>query len=323
MTHDVLFIVGMPRSGTKLLRDLLNRHDEVAIFPHETHFFPTLKSRLPRYGNINEWPNFSRLYDDLQQTIFFRRMTASGISIDAAKWFEGLQANDFRALLNALFSCYGSLTGARIVGDKTPSYITHVPLLADAIPHAKFVQIVRDPRDYAISMRAAWGKNMVRAAARWKDGVRKCRGDAAKLGVAYTEVRYEELLGHPREVISGLCDFLGIDFSEDMLKLARSSELLGDARGALSIVQDNLDKWRQQLTERELSAIESVAGKFMVELGYSPAIAHGDRNLTIVEGLHARTADAFNLLQFTMREEGGLVKGIKHLWNVFRHRAAD
>jgi hypothetical protein len=323
MNQQIVFIVGMPRSGTKLLRDLLNRHADVAIFPHETHFFPVLQKRLPSYGNITSRENFARLYADLQKTAFFRRMTARGISLDAEAWFHSLQGGDFRALLDGLFTCYRKLTGSRIVGDKTPSYITHVSLLGQALPHAKFVHILRDPRDYALSMRSAWGKDIVRAVARWKQGVRKCRRDASDSGVAYTEIRYEELLGDPRQTLARLCQFLDIGFTEDMLTLAQPAEMLGDARGASTIVRDNLDKWRQQLSEPELQSIESVAGKLMMELGYVPVFTPGDRNLTRLEDYAARAADAINLFRFTVREQGGVIKGLEHLWYVARYRPPD
>ncbi len=323
MNQDIVFIVGMPRSGTKLLRDLLNRHEDVAIFPNETHFFPVLEQRLPGYGDMTSRPHFDRMHADLQNTAFFQRMTARGISLDAEQWFRSLRGGDFPSLLSGLFTCYQEITGCRIVGDKTPSYITHLPLLARALPQAKFVHILRDPRDYALSMRAAWNKNALRAVARWKDGVRKCRRDARELGVAYNEVKYEDLLRDPRQTLSGLCRFLGIAFTEEMLTLAQPSEMLGDARGASTIVRDNVEKWRQQLSEQELKAIESIAGQLMLELGYAPVFAPGDRNLTRLEDYSARTADAINLFRFTVREEGSAINALRHLWHVARYRPGD
>lgn len=323
MNQDIVFIVGMPRSGTKLLRDLLNRHEDVAIFPNETHFFPVLQSRMPSYNDITIRANFDRLYADLQNTAFFRRMTARGISLDCEQWFRSISGRGFPSLLAGLFACYRKQTGCRIVGDKTPSYITHVPLLAHALPQAKFVHILRDPRDYVLSMRAAWNKNSSRAVARWKDGVRKCRRDAKDSRVAYIEVKYEHLLQDPRQTLLRLCRFLDIAFTEDMLTLEQSTENLGDARGASTIVRDNVEKWRQQLSERELKAIESIAGQLMLELGYAPVFAPGDRNLTRLEDYSARMADAINLYRFTVREEGGPIKALRHLWHVARYRPGD
>lgn len=323
MNHAIIFIVGMPRSGTKLLRDLLNRHPEVAIFPHETHFFPALLHKLPSYGDITDRSNFAKLYADLQDTAFFRRMTARGILLEANQWHRSLRSGDFAALLNGLFACYSTLTSSRIVGDKTPSYITHLALLAQALPQAKFIHILRDPRDYALSMRGAWNKNIVRAVARWRDGIRKCRSDATRTGVAYMEVQYEQLLQHPRETLGNLCTFLGITFTEDMLSLSQPSEMLGNARGASNIVGDNLNRWRQQLSEREVQSIESIAGTLMLDLGYVPMFKPGDRNLTRLEDVVARAADAFHLLRFTIRDEGGVMRGLQHLWNVARYRPRD
>src|SRR5690606_34430729 len=101
-----------------------------------------------------------------------RRMAAQGVRIDREEWFSHLQGGEVRHVLGALFECYGDATRSRIVGDKTPEYITRVPLLAQLFPRAKFVHIMRDPRDYVVSIRKAWGKSLPRAAQRWKIWIR-------------------------------------------------------------------------------------------------------------------------------------------------------
>jgi hypothetical protein len=215
------------------------------------------------------------------------------------------------------------LTCRRIVGDKTPSYISYVALLANAFPHAKFVHILRDPRDYALSNRSAWGKNIPRAVARWKSGVRKCRHDARQSNVAYMEVRYENLLQNPRETLSAVCQFIGIAFAEEMLTLQQPSEMIGNARGVSSIVRDNVNRWRQGLSEPEIRSIESIAGTLMSELGYVPAFTFGDRNLTWYEMMSARVMDAINIVRYAVHEEGSVIDGISHLWRVAKYLARD
>jgi hypothetical protein len=250
-------------------------------------------------------------------------MAERGIVFDVDHWHRSMHGDDFGAVLNGLFSCYRDLTGSRIVGDKSPSYVTHLGLLGEALPEAKFIHIVRDPRDQALSTREAWGKNVLRAAARWKNGIRKCRQDAKRTGVSYMELTYETLLQDPRETLSRLCQFIGVPFSESMLSLAQPSESLGNARGASHIVQNNFSRWRNQLSEQDVRSIESVAGALMVELGYLPKFAPGDRDLSQFEELVTRLADSVGLLRYSIREQGGVIRASRHLWRVLRYRPGD
>src|SRR5690606_17814728 len=127
---QILFIVGMPRSGTKLLRDLLNRHPDVAIFPNESHFFPRMPALIEKHGDPRRRERFARLYAELEGTRFMRRIRADGISIERDDWFARIDGGGARDVLKALFACYAAMTGRRIVGDKTPEYLTEVPVLS-------------------------------------------------------------------------------------------------------------------------------------------------------------------------------------------------
>jgi len=301
---QILFIVGMPRSGTKLLRDLLNRHPDVAIFPNESHFFPRMPALIEKHGDPRRRECFAKLYAELEGTRFMRRIRAAGIAIDRDDWFARVRGGGAREVLEALFECYAAMTGRRIVGDKTPEYLTEVPVLSGFFPHAKFVHIVRDPRDYVVSMRKAWGKSLPRAAQRWKTSIRRLREDVLRSDVAFTELRYEDLVASPREVLGGLCAFIGVAFDEAMLSLDRPSENLGDTRGVTSIVASNFGKWRRELRDDEVRRVERIAGALMAELGYSPEHEAGDEDVSSWRLAACRIRDGLSLVRFGLRRGG-------------------
>jgi hypothetical protein len=303
--RSIVFLVGMPRSGTKLLRELLNRHSAIAIFPNESHFIPGLQRRAGPYGDLRDRDAFSALYAELAGTIFFERLERQGIVIDEDEWFGRLQGGDIRHALEALFDCYAAMTGARIVGDKTPEYLTAIPLLSELFPGAKFVHIMRDPRDYALSMRNAWGKSLLRAAQRWKTRIRKFGADVRAHPVEYLEVRYEDLVSDPRPILQKTCDFLGVPFEPAMLTLEQPVENLGDTQGAATIVRDNFGKWKQELGEDEVRQIEAIAGKLMSELGYVVEHVAGDEDVHPLLLQAYRMRDGVNLFRFGL-QEGGL-----------------
>jgi hypothetical protein len=318
VTPSVIFLVGMPRSGTKLLRDLLNHHEDVAIFPHETHFFRPLRKKFRSYGDIRNWQEFARLYSDIKDATFFRRMESKGSAISAEDWYRHLQGSEFCHLLQGLFSSFSQTTGCRIVGDKTPSYITELPMLGSCFPDAKFIHIVRDPRDYALSIRKAWRKDLMRATQRWKQGIRKCRRDATECELEYLEVKYEELVLNPGETLRKTCEFLGISFSESMLVFERPTENIGDARGAMSVVSNNIQKWTSRLDTGEVEKLESIAGSLMVELGYPVMYCAGNKDVSSGRMALGRALDTINRFRYAVREERSVVAGLKQLWRESR-----
>ena len=299
----ILFIVGMPRSGTKLLRDLLNRHPEISIFPNESHFFPRLPALVGKHGDPRRRECFAKLYTELEGTRFFTRIRAQGIALDRDDWFARLRGGEAKDVLGAMFASYAAMTGSRIVGDKTPEYVTQVPLLSSFLPDARFVHIVRDPRDYVVSMRKAWGKSLPRAAQRWKAWIRTFRQDVRRCGADFVELRYEDLVAAPRDVLESLCAFIGVPFSDDMLSLDRPAENLGDTRGETSIVATNFGKWRRELRDAEVRRVERIAGALMAELGYAPRHA-GDENVPAWLLEVYRLRDALNLMRFGLRRGG-------------------
>ena len=320
MNNQILFLVGMPRSGTKLLRNMLNGHPAVAIFPIETHFIPFFDQEFSAYGNITIRSNFSKFFSDIQRTNFFVRMVSRDISIAESDWFDNLQGAEYSDVLDALFRCYAEMTGCQIVGDKTPAYMTQAPLLLTLFPNAQFIHIVRDPRDYVISIRKAWNQNMSRAAQRWKQSIRKFHTDLNSKNVSFCEVKYEDLIANPQQCLEQACTYLGIDFSENMLVLDEPAENLGDAKGALNIVQDNFNKWETQLSCREVRTVESISGALMEELGYTVSQCAGDRDVSaFLMGL-ARFQDSWNRFKFTLREERSLMGALTRMRRIVRFR---
>jgi len=310
----------MPRSGTKLLRDLLNRNPAIAIFPHETHFIPYLSARFRRFGDVSRRENFARMYAEVRRTIFFERMIERGVVFEEAVWHGLLRGTQFRDVIGALFEYYSKLTGCPIVGDKTPDYVTQVPLLHGMFPDAVFVHIIRDPRDYALSMHRAWGKSLDRAAHRWKHQIRKYRSDVASLRAHHCEIRYEDLIRSPQASLQSICDELNVAFSDSMGSLSEPAENLGRARGLLTIDAANSNKWRTELRLDQVARIELIAGNLMAELGYKVSATAGDQNLGPMQLLIHKLSDGIELYRFRVRDCGGVLAAFRQACKAYRYR---
>lgn len=302
-----LFIVGMPRSGTKLLRDLLNRHPRIRIPDVETEFLPYLIRHRAFSHSLRDPARFRALYQDLTRLTYFQYRRDAGRLIDVDQWHRACRRYDAAGIFEALVrSDTGALDDEHAIwGDKSPSYIAHIELLGQIYRHARFIHIVRDVRDYCLSARKAWGKHMGRAAQRWADDVMRADQQGATLGARYMVLRYEDLLTDTEGRLRAVCAFLDIGFDAAMLTLDRPSENLGNARGSARVLADNHGHYRQAMAPATLARIEYLAGDALARFGYPLACADvGRGRMGVVAMRLAQLADAWQLVTRESRKRG-------------------
>lgn len=314
-----IFLVGLPRSGTKLLREMLNRHSRIAIAANESYCLPYFHRRFARYGDIRRPANFARFYADFSRSAFFRRLSARAPFISREIWQAQVQAWDFPGVIAAFYQSYAKYYQKDIWGDKTPGYLREMPLLKSLYPEAKFIHIIRDVRDYGLSIRRAWQKNIFRAAQRWHDDIRRARRDAAAhLGGDYLEVRYEQLLDTPEAVLRRIAEFLQFPFETAMLTPPASTENLGDARAVEGILRQNYGKWKTALTPAEIAKIERICGALLEELGYPVRYRGQPQRLHPLRMRLYQAADGWRWLLFQLRQER--MQGVLNFFRSGRYR---
>ncbi len=313
-----IFLIGMPRSGTKLLRSLLNQHPQIAIPEIETEFLPGL---LNDYSVNHKFSRseFSDLYCSIIKFPYFRYMSEHRNIITEKEWFSACNDYSLSDIFEALIRYSTNTVGKNeiIWGDKSPSYICHIGLLKEIYPSAKFIHIVRDVRDYVVSMSNAWGKNKLRAAQRWADSLDKAHADITYIKDDVIVVKYEELLDNHETILRKIIHFLELPFDERVLKLLSVSENLGDAKGYKEIISDNKNKYKSVLTTKKISSIERLAGHTMVNYGYSVGYTGSRRRLHPWELKYYQFLDAVNLVLFE-RKKRGLYGSIIFYWNYYR-----
>ncbi len=293
-----LFVLGMPRSGTKLLRDLLNQHPSIGIPRVETEFLPYWFENWNRWGDLAERDRFQSFYNDVSLSSYFLYQTKADALITAQIWFE--QCVDFtpQGVFEALLRHDGGAPVASPViwGDKSPSYLRHLRMLADRFPAARFVHIVRDARDYCLSIRNAWGKNMLRAAQRWTDDVADALQAETELGERVLLVRYEDLLNQTQGVLERICAHVDLDFDPAMTLLTETAENLGDTAGATEVVSSNQSKYLGALSSKKILAIEMIAGETLRRLDYPVSYGGETKRLSATQQQAYKFADGFQLI---------------------------
>ena len=308
-----VFVVGMVRSGTKLLRSLLKRHKSVEIPPLETDLLPMWVERWKSFGDLSERSSFRKFYNEVTSFPYFVIQSQTEDVIDVKRWYTDCRDYSVAGVFEALIrhDTNTPFDSDRIWGDKTPSYTRHVALLAGLYPHARFIHIVRDVRDYCLSVNKAWGKNMIRAAQRWSDDVQHARSAGKELGDArYFEIRYEDLIADPQTLLRDACGFLGIVYDESMTRLQKPSEQYGDARGMREVKRDNSGKYRTMMSPGTRSRVERIAGPVLRDVGYRVDYTGQARRVGVVEMKWYELIDAVAVVRNVIREVG-LISAVK------------
>jgi hypothetical protein len=265
-----LFVVGCGRSGSTLLRLMLDAHPDLAV-PGESHFIPELRRRFPDPIDPEV------VTPALLRTPHFRHWKVPESSV----WerVRALEDPSFAGVIEAAFLANADEQGASRWGDKTPIYVRSIPLLDELWPGARFVHLIRDGRDVGLSyLGLHWGPDTVWAAARkWRRDVGAGIRDGQPLGTdRYLEVRYEDLVADAAATLRTICTFAGLSFDEAMLDPAarRGHPTLAPEEGRAFHARSEEEvgagarDWRTQMAVEDVRRFEAVAGGLLEDLGY-------------------------------------------------------
>ncbi len=282
-------IVGAPRSGTTLLRFMLDSHPQVAI-PPETGFL------AHRYQFKSEGNNLRR---EFFETITNYPPEMPGwvdFQIPADNfWYSLTQIQPFTVTegYRTFYRLYATRFNKPRWGDKTPTYCLHLQKIEAVLPEAHFIHIIRDGRDVALSLRQYWfspGDDMKTLAAHWCNCVLNGRQQGANCR-HYLEVRYEALIQEPRLILKEICAFLNLPYTTAMESyyertLHRLSEHKSRFKADGSLVVSHEQRlqqqhlttqppdpsrifgWKKAMPLAERLEFEAVAAELLANLGY-------------------------------------------------------
>src|SRR3712207_893092 len=170
--NPYVFIVGSARSGTTRLERIVDSHPHIAII-HQSRFIPYFFEG--RRGLTPEGLVTTKLVDRLLEARGVKNLETSRELLESL--VEGGEPVSYPNFVTGVFDLYGKGQGKRLVGDKTPRYVLHIPTLHALWPEAKFVHIIRDGRDVCLSILnwkkadrvlgrfSTWGEDQVTTAA--------------------------------------------------------------------------------------------------------------------------------------------------------------
>lgn len=275
---EPVFVVGMNGSGTTMLLDCLGRHPALYAFPKETRLIPYLMARQAGYGDLRVDANYRALWDDVRQLAVFQEVNDHAPVPLPDDWQE--RPRTLAAVLDGVFGHFADAQDKRRWCEKTPQHVQHLLALGDLFPAARFVHVIRDGRDCAVSFHRRWRRQPELTVFRWKKVVMMGREQGMRLGPArYLEVRYEDLTAEPDRSLRRICRFLGLDFHPDVLQSAQP--YLAPSRGSRTGgLQRNSGKWRSYFPAGTVEGLERIAGATLASCGYATRHPDGDLDLS-------------------------------------------
>jgi len=275
-----LFIGGCPRSGTTLLRSVLDNHPDLAV-PAETDFVIPLWTFRSRYGDLRVAENRRAIAEWIFDTEGRggRRIRA-GTSRDEAIERVVAAAPTLGSVLASCFEMYADVHGKRRWGDKRPGYAGFIAVVFALFPDAQFINVVRDPRGAVASqLPLGWDKEDVALASSivtWETSVRRVDAFSRRLRPdQLLDVRYEDLVRDPSATLRGMCDFAGLaagDAIETMITRERRGRFREGWHNLLAqpISTAPIDSWRERLQPHDVALVEHVARPYFERFGYRP-----------------------------------------------------
>jgi hypothetical protein len=282
-----IFVIGTPRSGTTLVARILGRHHAVlAPAPGETHFFQELWTRRGELGALQDEAELSKAVDRTL-TLFgkwdnpeVQKKVDELVDREALLERTHTLGGGYGALYYAFTSLLAESEGKTIYCDDTPKHLFYLHTILDLFPTAKAIGCTRDPRDFLCSYKNYWRVAVdqqrigalyhpVNTSLLWRSSSNLllrhandcCRGRVLM-------VNYENLVQHPEATVSGICAFLGIEYSDDLIEVdASNSSFESPAAG---IFTTSIGRWHTCLSPEEAWCVQKLAKENMGALGYQP-----------------------------------------------------
>lgn len=280
-----IFIIGTQRSGSNLLRLMLNESPEIAA-PHPPHilkvFFPLLKY----YGDLADENNFNQLIRDVCEFV-----QKNPVEWEVVPTFEKIKPKcQQHTLIEVMCAVYELVAEAKKSAYwccKSMANVEFLPEIQAALPHAKYIYLYRDGRDVALSFTKAFvgEKHFYSIAKQWaNDQELALRFKESCAENQFFMLQYEYFIDAPEEELRRLCSFLSIEYQPSMMQYYQSKESKRTAESGdmwknvlKPVLNNNKKKFLLECSPEQIAIFESVAGIYLEGLGYYLVSEEKDR----------------------------------------------
>lgn len=301
-----VFMIGTQRSGSNLLRLMLNQLNEIAS-PHPPHILERMYPLIEAYGNLDIDKNFHMLVDDVCRLVELNPVEWSGLDLNREEVFKRATDRSLMAVYAAVYDMYAEHAGAKTWCCKSLQNINYIDDIEQHLTNPRFIYLYRDGRDVALSFQKAvvGEKHIYNIAKDWAETQQKAIDLKNAIDSKYFySVSYEQLTQEPEKTARSLCKFLNTRYVPEMLDFhktkeaenaAKSSELWGNVTSP--ILKNNSKKYQKEMSDVDLRIFESVAGPVLDQLGYERDLIKAGDEIQFTE----EDIAAFNQINANMK----------------------
>ncbi|MGH9360037.1 MAG: sulfotransferase family protein [Terriglobia bacterium] len=270
-----VFVIGSPRSGNNFLYHTLLSSGGFAVYRAASQVFNML---VPRFGDFSVLKNRRAMMKAWLASPYFERTGLDAGSIEAKVIAECRSGGDFlRIVMGEICRRQNASRWANLSVEE----LLYLPEIKRTVPGALFVHTIRDGRDVALSLAKKgyvrplpWDRDrgLLVAARYWDWIVRRARKLGRALGPDYLEIRYEDLVAHPRETLNVIGEFISQNLDYDRIREAAVGTV-GDPNTSFKAGENQAEfnpvgRWRAGYSTEQLASVEALVGPLLHELGY-------------------------------------------------------
>jgi hypothetical protein len=245
MIERPIFLVGAHRSGTTLLRLMIDHHPQVS-FRYESEYLTRYLTPTGEYPDLEQY----------RQSLKIDR----GFQSNGLTWAP---VASYPELVNHFLAQVQSADGKPLVGTTVHVNFAH---LLKLWPQARFIFLYRDPRDVARScIQMGWAGNLWFGVEGWLEAERMWQALKPQLQPEQAlEIQYETLIREPETTLGQICRFIGVDYDPRMLSYPEDSTYEAPN-------PQLLNQWKKKLTPAEIQQVETRVGALLTERNYEPS----------------------------------------------------
>jgi hypothetical protein len=284
-----IFMIGTQRSGSYLLRLMLNQLPEIAA-PHPPHILQRVMPLVSDYGDLSNDENFSQLVDDVCRLVEVSPVPWEGVVLDRKEIVRRCRERTVPAVQGAVYDVCAEAKGALAWCCTSLANIHYSTEIESYFHSPKYIYLYRDGRDVAVSFSkaAAGEKHFYHIARDWAATQELALALREKIEPQrFISVSYENLTACPEPIVRLLCAFLGVTYRESMLDYYRTEEAKqATASSALwknvtrPVMPNNSSKFLREAATWDIAIFESVAGHVLDALGYARTVVQPGEELT-------------------------------------------
>ena len=277
------FLICSERSGSNLMTKILDAHPDICG-PFPRHAFNYLARNYYKYGDISVKENWEALVQDVV------RFMNSGFSVwktevTAEMIFQNVKTHALAEILRYYYESEAVANNKKRVFVKENHAYRLLPFTLNHFHNAKYVYVVRDPRDMALCWKENTCYGGVQAATRvWLEDQRESLRSYGYLKDLnrIIMITFEDLLTDTKNAVMRVCDFLGIAYVDEMLEFYKKDVVRANTEKAITggwddlakpIIGDNCNNYKSKLSEAEIKYIEHLCKAEMEYFGYQPDFA--------------------------------------------------